>query len=422
MLQGISETPEARYENVRGWIKGIDIFSKWVIVMPIVSSRHFTMALILDPEGVARQLADPAMIHQPLQNVIFLDPKKSLGFSRVQTLHVETLVSDFMRCEYTRKRQLPATVSLDGLFRLQVHEPSTPQQAPDDDYNCGLFALKYIELIAIVVANAQCTKDAMDLVVEAMTTAWFDPAEVMELRQMLTKTIQEEIHEWKQCEEATAHARGNTNLYLLRGISREVTLNGWAVTSTDEAGTVAVLAPVACKPGETVYFEVRCIGSAKGLRVGLATDEFACFYHQCGPGLGDDTASIGASGPKSVHVLSTSTKDKGGVWKEHAVIGVTCRRESTGDHVHAAAFTEDGAIYFNTPLSSLLSGCKENQTQSLFPAVSWKGEGTIEFTLGEENEGFVHEVPVGCSPLLLNGQVLLCSPKVWTQKVGPLIM
>ena len=94
MLQGISETPEARYENVRGWIKGIDIFSKWVIVMPIVSSRHFTMALILDPEGVARQLADPAMIHQPLQNVIFLDPKKSLGFSRVQTLHVETLVSD----------------------------------------------------------------------------------------------------------------------------------------------------------------------------------------------------------------------------------------------------------------------------------------------------------------------------------------
>ena len=408
MMQGISETPDARYENVQCWTRGINIFSKWVIVMPIISSRHFTVALILDPEGIVHQLSDPTMAQQPLQNVIFFDPKRPPGFSRVQTMHVETLISDYVRCEFTRKRQ-HEVVSLDGLFRLQVHEPpSTPQQAPEDYFNCWLYTLKCIELTGRVVGKARCAKDAMDLVKEAMTAAWFDPAEVMELRQMLTKTIQEEAHEWKQCEEVTAHGRGNTSLCLLRGISREVTLNGWAVTSTDAAGTVAVLAPVACKPGGTVYFEVRCIGSAEDLRVGLATDDFAYFYHQCGPGLGDDTASIGASGPKSVHVLSTSTKDKDGIWKEHAVIGVKCIRESTADH--AVSFTEDGAIYFKSTLPSLLSACKENQMQSLFPAVSWKGEGTIEFTLGEEKELFVHKIPVGCSPLLLNGQVLSYLP------------
>ncbi|KAJ8612932.1 hypothetical protein CTAYLR_006179 [Chrysophaeum taylorii] len=119
LLQGV--------DGVRRWTKGLDVFSKYLLCVPINLHLHWILAVVANP-GPIDVDADTSPC------LLIFDSMKRRSDRRV----VDTLVA-FLKAEWRRKRKSdPAFFD-----EIPVVYPDVPQQT--NSYDCGVYVIKYFQ-------------------------------------------------------------------------------------------------------------------------------------------------------------------------------------------------------------------------------------------------------------------------------------
>ncbi|XP_059649015.1 ubiquitin-like-specific protease 1D [Cornus florida] len=171
---------ETLFVKFRRWWKGVNIFQKAYILLPIHENLHWSLVIICIPDK--EDESGPIILH--------LD---SLG------LHFSNSIFDnikrFMIEEWNYLNQGEAPSDLPISERIWKHLPrridgkpiTVPQQR--NDYDCGLFVLFFMERF---IEDAPERLKKSDL--EMFGKQWFRPEEASGLRRKIRKLLMEEFH------------------------------------------------------------------------------------------------------------------------------------------------------------------------------------------------------------------------------------
>ncbi|KAI0523169.1 hypothetical protein KFK09_005561 [Dendrobium nobile] len=164
--------------KLRRWWKGVNIFSKAYILLPIHGSSHWSLVIICNPgkEDNSGTL------------ILHLD---SLGLHSSQ--QISRIVSDFLKEEWNYMSQNPTA---DFPFRGHIwqHVPlridkkkvMVPQQK--NEYDCGIFVLYFIKRF-LEEAPQRLRKPDLSM----FHAKWFKPAEASSLRITIRDLLNEEF-------------------------------------------------------------------------------------------------------------------------------------------------------------------------------------------------------------------------------------
>ncbi|KAK9052099.1 hypothetical protein SSX86_028727 [Deinandra increscens subsp. villosa] len=181
---------EDSFLKFRKWWKGVNIFEKAYILLPIHESSHWSLVIICLPNK--EDELGPILLH--------LD---SLG------LHDSTSLFDnikrFLKEEwsYLRKSETPLDPSITGEMweslehKVDQRKVMVPQQK--NDYDCGLFVLFYMERF---IKEAPLRFGKKDL--SMFSKQWFRPQEASNLRAKIYDLLVEEFKKAKQKESTSS--------------------------------------------------------------------------------------------------------------------------------------------------------------------------------------------------------------------------
>lgn len=169
------------FAKLRRWFKGVNIFEKAYIFLPIHACQHWSLAIISIP---AREDEDgPIILH--------LD---SLGLHTSRTIFEN--IRSYLKAEWEHLNQadVPVQVPIAGKIwkdlprNIQEKKIQVPQQ--ENDYDCGLFVLFFMERF-IEVAPPRLRKTNLD----RFGRKWFQPAEASHLRDSIRILLEKHFKE-----------------------------------------------------------------------------------------------------------------------------------------------------------------------------------------------------------------------------------
>ena len=125
---------ERAYERVKRWTKEVDLFSKKLVVIPICEDNHWYVLLICSP-GCIDSPTDERLVRGDPYFIVM----DSLGGYHTTAL---SAMRSYLRYEYLERKGRPLSLTKEKMGEL---EASVPEQ--DNDCDCGVYLLHYIELI-----------------------------------------------------------------------------------------------------------------------------------------------------------------------------------------------------------------------------------------------------------------------------------
>ena len=125
---------ERAYERVKRWTKEVDLFSKKLVVIPICEDNHWYVLLICNP-GCIDSPADERLVRGDPYFIVM----DSLGGYHTSAL---SAMRSYLRYEYLERKGKPLSLTKE---KMGEYEAAVPEQ--DNDCDCGVYLLHYIELI-----------------------------------------------------------------------------------------------------------------------------------------------------------------------------------------------------------------------------------------------------------------------------------
>lgn len=146
------------YTSLKGWTKGVNLFEKDYIIVPINEDTHWYLAVIMNPKAgvVNKSDSTPAFINTskagPATNnstptvPIFIFDSLIDRDDTKRHRDVYDFLSHYLCLEYREKKE---ELSLPGCgYRQQALKlitlPGIPQQK--NHYDCGIFLLMFVEV------------------------------------------------------------------------------------------------------------------------------------------------------------------------------------------------------------------------------------------------------------------------------------
>ncbi|CAH9071231.1 unnamed protein product [Cuscuta europaea] len=165
------------FVKLRRWWKGINLFEKAYIFLPIHESLHWSLVIICIPDK--EDESGPIILHLDSLKLHFSDPI----FINTKRFLVEEwkILKDEGQC-------LPIADNIWNMLpsRIEKEQIEVPQQK--NDYDCGPFVLFFIERFIDEVPERLKRKDLV-----MFGRKWFKPQEASKLRQRLKSLLAEEF-------------------------------------------------------------------------------------------------------------------------------------------------------------------------------------------------------------------------------------
>lgn len=164
--------------KLRKWTKGTNIFEKSYLLMPIHDRAHWSLAIICFPK--ADENIDVLQAHiLHLDSMTSTSGHTSQDIFRVLKSYLETEWRYLLQEHVSDQEVLKETPLKSSHRRVQV-----PLQ--DNEWDCGLFMLYYIERF-VQEAPVQCKSTDFD---KMFGRSWFKPDEASQLREIISKLLQ----------------------------------------------------------------------------------------------------------------------------------------------------------------------------------------------------------------------------------------
>ncbi|CAH9084733.1 unnamed protein product [Cuscuta epithymum] len=168
---------ESSFVKLRRWWKGINLFEKAYIFLPIHESLHWSLVIICIPDK--EDECGPIILHLDSLTLHYSKPI----FSNTKRFLVEEwkILKDEGQC-------LPIADNVWNMLpsRIENEEIEVPQQK--NDYDCGPFVLFFIERFIREVPERLKRKD-----LAMFGKDWFKPQEASKLRRRLKSLLAEEF-------------------------------------------------------------------------------------------------------------------------------------------------------------------------------------------------------------------------------------
>ncbi|XP_012700325.1 probable ubiquitin-like-specific protease 2B [Setaria italica] len=166
------------FSKLRRWWKGVNIFHRAYIILPIHGMAHWSLVIICMP--AKESISGPIILH--------LD---SLG------MHHSTKILDTVgryleeEWRYLKKNPSPDTSVLDATWEdlpSNIHKAKVQVPQQNNAYDCGIFMLYYIERF-IREAPERFTIDKLGM----FSCSWFNPEDASDLRKRIRALLLEEF-------------------------------------------------------------------------------------------------------------------------------------------------------------------------------------------------------------------------------------
>ncbi|KAH7858556.1 hypothetical protein Vadar_025247 [Vaccinium darrowii] len=175
---------ESYFIKFRRWWKGVNIFHKAYILLPIHETVHWSLVIICIPDK--EDESGPILLH--------LD---SLGLHSSRLIFEN--IKSFLReeWEYLNREEAPRDLPIaDRIWkylprRIEEKPISVPQQR--NDYDCGLFVLYFMERFIDEAPQRLKKKD-----LAMIGKKWFRPEEASDLRKKVKKILVDEFRNAKR--------------------------------------------------------------------------------------------------------------------------------------------------------------------------------------------------------------------------------
>lgn len=169
---------EASFVRLRRWWKGVNIFEKAYIFLPIHEDLHWSLVIICIPDK--EDQLGPILLHL---DSLGLHCSKSL-FATIRKFLVE-------EWKFLRQGEVPALPISDKIWenlprRIDENIIQVPQQR--NEYDCGLFVLFFMERFIDEVHRRLKKKDFT-----MFGRRWFKPEEASCLRMKIRRILEEEF-------------------------------------------------------------------------------------------------------------------------------------------------------------------------------------------------------------------------------------
>lgn len=169
---------EASFVRLRRWWKGLNIFEKAYIFLPIHEDLHWSLVIICIPDK--EDQLGPILLHL---DSLGLHCSKSL-FATIRKFLVE-------EWKFLRQGEVPALPISDKIWenlprRIDENIIQVPQQR--NEYDCGLFVLFFMERFIDEVHRRLKKKDFT-----MFGRRWFKPEEASCLRMKIRRILEEEF-------------------------------------------------------------------------------------------------------------------------------------------------------------------------------------------------------------------------------------
>ncbi|CAN6244030.1 unnamed protein product [Urochloa humidicola] len=165
------------FSKLRRWWKGVNIFDRAYIIMPIHGTAHWSLVIICMPEK--ESISGPIILH--------LD---SLELHRSNK--ILNTVKSYLEAEWhhLKKNPSPDTSVLEtwGDLPSNIHKQKVQVLQQYNGYDCGIFMLYYIERF-IRDAPERFTIDKFEM----FNCSWFKPEDASDLRRRIRELLLEEF-------------------------------------------------------------------------------------------------------------------------------------------------------------------------------------------------------------------------------------
>lgn len=169
--------------KLRRWLKGVNIFEKAYIFVPIYHRLHWSLAVICIP--AREDKIGPIILH--------LD---SLGLHHSYTIFQN--IRSFLKAEWEHLNQagVPTHIPIEEsiqktwISKIETKKIEVPQQ--ENDYDCGLFVLYFMERF-IKDAPPRLIMSDLDM----FGKKWFRPAEASRLRDSIKTLLEKHFEDAK---------------------------------------------------------------------------------------------------------------------------------------------------------------------------------------------------------------------------------
>lgn len=169
------------FAKLRRWFKGVNIFEKAYIFFPIHACQHWSLAIISIP---AREYeAGPIILH--------LD---SLGLHTSRTIFEN--IRSYLKAEWEHLKhsevqaEVPIAEKIWKELPLKIEEKQIQVPQQENDYDCGLFVLFFMERF-IEEAPPRLGKTDLD----RFGSKWFRPVEASHLRDSIRVLLEKHFKE-----------------------------------------------------------------------------------------------------------------------------------------------------------------------------------------------------------------------------------
>lgn len=169
---------EASFVRLRRWWKGVNIFEKAYIFLPIHEDLHWSLVIICIPDK--EDQLGPILLH--------LD---SLGFHCSKSLFSTIRKFLVQEWRFLRQGEVPALPISDKIWEnlpRRIDENIIPVPQQRNEYDCGLFVLFFMERF-IEEGHGRLKKKDFTM----FGRRWFKPEEASCLRMKICKILEEEF-------------------------------------------------------------------------------------------------------------------------------------------------------------------------------------------------------------------------------------
>ncbi|OWM76056.1 hypothetical protein CDL15_Pgr009701 [Punica granatum] len=219
---------DASFARLRRWWKGVNIFQKAYVLIPIHDELHWSLAIICVPDKEDR--SGPILLHL---DSLQLHRSKSI-FDNIRRFLVEEW--NHLKQEVTPSDLLIADEVWERLPRqISDKKIMVPQQK--NDYDCGLFVLYFMERF-IEEAPERLKKNDLAM----FGKQWFKPEEASSLRVKIRKLLLEELEKAKGCPDTPESSpRSGSSPSGLHGDDRRLTPKSSPHSGSNSSGYLEMI-------------------------------------------------------------------------------------------------------------------------------------------------------------------------------------
>lgn len=132
-----TDTYEESFRCISKWLKGIEIFKKDFLIMPVCEKDHWILVIVSYPDRLPSTKSTNVTPNDDLYEpaVFVLNSWNGYGPG------VKKSLNRFLKFQWLRERNNPRNFSIRQAGGIRLIFPRLPQQS--NNYNCGVFVLNY---------------------------------------------------------------------------------------------------------------------------------------------------------------------------------------------------------------------------------------------------------------------------------------